>query len=104
MKRAKPSRAKRIVIVAPPRVTLQDLTGPYEVFASLPSAMVHLIWKGRAAITSATGLALAATLTFDECPPLDVLCIPGGGGVNALLQDSEVLDFIRHALFVNPGE
>ncbi len=25
--------SKRVVIVAPPRVTLQDLTGPYEVFA-----------------------------------------------------------------------
>ena len=34
-------------------------------------------------------------MTFDECPALDVLCIPGGGGVNALLQDAAVLDFVR---------
>ena len=33
MKPAKPSRPKQIVIVAPPRATLQDLTGPYEVFS-----------------------------------------------------------------------
>jgi cyclohexyl-isocyanide hydratase len=78
-----------------PRVQQLDLTGPYEVFASVPGAKVHLIWKDRSAITSATGLALAPTMTFGECPTLDVLCIPGGGGVNALLQDAEVLDFVR---------
>jgi cyclohexyl-isocyanide hydratase len=34
-------------------------------------------------------------MTFAECPALDVLCVPGGGGINALLQDAEVLDFLR---------
>jgi cyclohexyl-isocyanide hydratase len=34
-------------------------------------------------------------MTFGECPALDVLCIPGGGGVNALLEDAEVLGFVR---------
>jgi cyclohexyl-isocyanide hydratase len=34
-------------------------------------------------------------MTFGECPALDVLCIPGGAGVNALLQDIAVLDFVR---------
>ena len=85
----------QIGILVFPGVQQLDLTGPYEVFASLPSAKVHLIWKDRAPITSATGLALAATLTFGECPALDVLCVPGGGGVNALLQDAEVLAFVR---------
>jgi len=84
-----------IGILVFPRVQQLDLTGPYEVFASLPEATVHLIWKDRAPIASATGLALAATATFGDCPLLDVLCIPGGAGVNALLQDGEVLDFVR---------
>src|SRR5215470_2255802 len=85
----------QIGILVFPGVQQLDLTGPYEVFASLPAAKVHLIWKDRAPITSATGLALAATLTFGECPALDILCIPGGGGVNALLRDAEVLGFVR---------
>jgi cyclohexyl-isocyanide hydratase len=85
----------QIGILVFPRVQQLDLTGPYEVFASVPGATVHLIWKDRSAITSATGLTLAATTTFAECPPLDVLCIPGGGGVNALLQDAEVIGFVR---------
>jgi cyclohexyl-isocyanide hydratase len=85
----------QIGIVVFPRVQQLDLTGPYEVFASMPAANVHLIWKDRSAITSATGLVLAPTMTFGECPTLDVLCIPGGGGVNALLEDAAVLGFVR---------
>ena len=84
-----------IGILVFPGVQQLDLTGPYEVFASLPEAKVHLIWKDRGAITSATGLVLGPTMTFSECPALDVLCVPGGGGVNALLQDKEVLGFLR---------
>jgi cyclohexyl-isocyanide hydratase len=85
----------QIGILVFPRVQQLDLTGPYEVFASMPAANVHLIWKDRSAITSATGLVLAPTMTFGECPTLDVLCIPGGGGVNALLEDAAVLGFVR---------
>ena len=87
--------APHIGILVFPKVQQLDLTGPYEVFASVPGTNVHLIWKDRSTITSATGLALAPTMTFGECPTLDVLCIPGGAGVNALLQDAEVLDFVR---------
>jgi len=85
----------QIGILLFPCVQQLDPTGPYEVFASMPAAHVHLVWKDRSAITSATGLVLAPTMTFGECPTLDVLCIPGGAGVNALLEDAEVLDFVR---------
>jgi cyclohexyl-isocyanide hydratase len=86
---------RHIGILVFPGVQQLDLTGPYEVFASLPDTKVHLIWKDRAPITSATGLVLGPTMTFGECPTLDVICVPGGGGVNALLEDAETLAFIR---------
>src|SRR5262249_22793078 len=84
-----------IGILVFPDVQQLDLTGPYEVFASIPGAQVHLVWRDRSAITSATGLVLAPTMTFAECPALDLLCVPGGRGINALLQDAEVLGFLR---------
>ena len=86
---------RHIGILIFPGVQQLDLTGPYEVFASLPDTKVHLIWKDRAAITTATGLVLGPTMTFGECPKLDVICVPGGGGVNALLEDAETLGFVR---------
>lgn len=78
-----------------PRVQQLDLTGPYEVFASMPETRVELISKTLEAVVSATGLILTPTATFATCPQLDVLCVPGGAGVNALLTDSETLTFVK---------
>jgi cyclohexyl-isocyanide hydratase len=86
---------RHIGILVFPGVQQLDLTGPYEVFASLPDTKVHLIWKDHGQITSATGLVLIPTMTFGECPKLEVICVPGGGGVNALLEDAAVLEFVR---------
>ncbi len=78
-----------------PRVQQLDLTGPYEVFASWPEARVHLVGKSREGVASSTGLTLTPTATFADCPQLDVICVPGGVGVNALMRDEETLSFIR---------
>jgi cyclohexyl-isocyanide hydratase len=85
----------QIGLLAFPVVQQLDLTGPYEVFASAAGTKVHLVWKTLEPVTSATGLKLIPDMTFADCPQLDVICVPGGAGVNALLQDEEVLDFIR---------
>ncbi len=85
----------RFGLLAFPQVQQLDLTGPYEVFASVPGSEVHLIWKDLQPLRSATGLMLTPTVTFADCPPLDVLCVPGGAGVNALLEDETVLAFLR---------
>ncbi|MEK1844676.1 MAG: isonitrile hydratase, partial [Pseudomonas sp.] len=78
-----------------PQVQQLDLTGPYDVLASLPDVKVHLIWKDLVPITASTGLVLKPTTTFDDCPPLDVICIPGGSGVGPLMEDEETLAFIK---------
>ncbi|MGD8809053.1 MAG: DJ-1/PfpI family protein, partial [Gammaproteobacteria bacterium] len=78
-----------------PRLTQLDMTGPFEVFNRAPGAEVHLIWKTRDPVASDTGLAMMPTATFDDCPPLDVICVPGGPGVAALMEDADVLDFLR---------
>lgn len=78
-----------------PNVQQLDLTGPYEVFASLPDVTVHLIWKTLDPVRSSTGLTLTPDTDFQGCPALDVICIPGGKGVDELMEDSETLAFIR---------
>jgi cyclohexyl-isocyanide hydratase len=78
-----------------PRVQQLDLTGPYDVLASMPDTSVRLVWKTRDAVTSSTGMVLTPDTTFDDCPQLDVLCVPGGSGVADLLQDDETLAFVR---------
>jgi cyclohexyl-isocyanide hydratase len=78
-----------------PQLTQLDLTGPFEVFARLPNSAVHLVWKTLDPVESDTGLRLLPTDTFEACPALDVLCVPGGPGVNDLLEDDRVLEFLR---------
>ncbi|RON17380.1 isonitrile hydratase [Pseudomonas frederiksbergensis] len=78
-----------------PQLQQLDLTGPYDVLASLPDVKVHLIWKDLVPITASTGLVLKPTTTFDDCPVLDVICIPGGSGVGPLMEDDETLAFIK---------
>jgi len=78
-----------------PDITQLDMTGPYEVFIKFPDARVHLVWKTRAPVTVGGGMQIMPTTTFAECPQLDLICVPGGAGMNALLNDAETLDFIR---------
>jgi cyclohexyl-isocyanide hydratase len=78
-----------------PQVQQLDLTGPYDVLASLPDVKVHLIWKDLMPVTASTGLLLKPTITFDDCPALDVICVPGGGGVGPLMEDEQTLDFLK---------
>jgi cyclohexyl-isocyanide hydratase len=85
----------RIGMVLFPRLTQLDLTGPFEVFAAMPGAELHLLWKTLDPVRSERGLTITPTATFASCPTLDLVCVPGGAGVNALLTDTEVLDFLR---------
>ncbi len=78
-----------------PKVQQLDLTGPYDVFASMPGVTVHLVWKNLDPLLSSTGLSLLPTQTFDSCPDLDVICVPGGVGIDVLLEDAQTLAFIR---------
>ena len=80
-----------------PNLTQLDLTGPYEVLARLPGAETLLLWKDRQPVRSEHGLTMLPMATFAECPALDLVLVPGGAGINPLLEDAEVLAFVRQA-------
>ena len=85
----------RIGLLLFPDLTQLDLTGPYEVFTRFPDADIHLLWKTLDPVTAGGGMRLLPTTTFAGCPQLDLVCVPGGAGMNALLNDAETLDFVR---------
>jgi cyclohexyl-isocyanide hydratase len=85
----------QIGLVIFPRVTQLDLTGPVQVFSSVPGAKVHLVWKQIEPVPSDSVLTLTPTTTFADCPQLDVLCVPGGTGTDDMVNDEEMLDFLR---------
>jgi cyclohexyl-isocyanide hydratase len=77
-----------------PKVTQLDLTGPLQVFSSVPGAKVHLVWKRIEPVPSDTALALMPTVSFADCPQLDVICVPGGMGADDMTNDEEMLAFL----------
>jgi cyclohexyl-isocyanide hydratase len=85
----------RIGLLLFPEITQLDLTGPYEVFTKLPGAEVRLVWKTLDPVRANGGMRLLPDTTFADCKQLDLVCVPGGGGMNALLEDAETLDFLR---------
>lgn len=78
-----------------PKLTQLDLTGPFEVFSRMSDATVHVVSKTLDAVQSDTGLKLLPSITMADCPSLDVICIPGGPGQVAVMDDMETLDWVR---------
>jgi cyclohexyl-isocyanide hydratase len=85
----------QIGLVLFPKVTQLDFTGPLQVFSSVPGAQVHLIWKRIEPVASDSVMALTPTTTFADCPQLDVICVPGGAGTDDMVNDEEMLAFLR---------
>lgn len=85
----------RIGFLLWPNLTQLDLTGPAQVLHHMPGAEVHYIWKTLDPVPSDCGLALMPTMTLAECAQLDMICVPGGGEVGAVMRDSEVIDWLR---------
>ena len=83
----------QIGLVLFPKVTQLDFTGPLQVFAALPSAKVHLVWKRIEPVPSDSVMMLTPTTSFADCPQLDVICVPGGFGTNDMVNDEEMLAF-----------
>ena len=85
----------RIGLLLFPEITQLDMTGPYEVFTKFPNAEVHLVAKTMDPVVANGGMKILPTVTLAACPQLDIVCVPGGGGMNPLLNDKETLDFLR---------
>ena len=79
-----------------PDLTQLDFTGPLQVLSRLPQSATHIVAKSETPVPSDCGLGLVPTHTFANCPPLDLLCVPGGSyGVVQAIGDRETIDFVR---------
>ncbi|MBE9242893.1 DJ-1/PfpI family protein [Synechocystis salina] len=79
-----------------PGVVQLDVMGAHQVLAFPPQTTVHLVGKTFGPVISNEGVILTSTTTMADCPPLDVICVPGGGlGQVEVMKDSESLDFLK---------
>lgn len=78
-----------------PGMDQADFTGPFEVLSRISNSTFLVLGKTTEPVRDAKGLVLTPQMTLADTPQLDVLHVPGGAGVNALMEDNAVLSFIR---------
>lgn len=79
-----------------PRFEMLDAAGPMEVWGNLGQQVnVLTVAARREAIPSAQGPKILVDADYESCPKLDLLLIPRGFGVQAVLKDEATLAWIR---------
>jgi transcriptional regulator GlxA family with amidase domain len=96
---------KRVGILIFPDVEVLDFCGPYEVFSvtRLDEARrreesspfeVSLIAERADPVVATGGLRVIPDCTIDNCPPLDILVVPGGWGTRREIRNARILGWI----------
>ncbi|HQR37888.1 MAG TPA: DJ-1/PfpI family protein [Blastocatellia bacterium] len=96
---------KRVGILVFDSVEVLDFCGPFEVFSvtrlgetfdrDAPSPFeVLLVAEHANTITTTGGMRVTPDCSIDECPPLDILVVPGGWGTRAALTNERLLAWI----------
>lgn len=79
-----------------PDVVQLDVMGTYQVLSFPPNAKIHLVAKTLEPLLSSEGLTITPTTTLDDCPSLDVICVPGGGmGQIEVIRDRDIIAFLQ---------
>ena len=78
-----------------PNVTQLDLTGPAQVLSRLGNTKIDLVARTRDPVPTDAGFDLLPTTTFADVSRADILCVPGGFGTVAAMEDTETLDWVR---------
>ena len=85
----------RVAFLLYDQLTQLDMTGPAQVLSRMPGAQVDYVAKTMDPVMSDCRLALVPTLTLAESGQFDLLCVPGGYGCSAAMNDAEILDWLR---------
>ena len=90
------SRPRRLGALLYPGFELLDMFGPLEMFGNLTGSVeIAMVAQQAGAVVSAQGPAAVAEHGFADCPPLDLLLIPGGIGTRAEIDNPAMLDWLK---------
>jgi transcriptional regulator GlxA family with amidase domain len=88
----------QVAIALFPQLTALDAIGPYEVLQRVPEVDVTFVASRPGEVRTENGmLGLIADAAFTDLSNPDVVVFPGGVGTRPLLQDEEVLEWVRKA-------
>src|SRR5262245_33059969 len=82
-------------VVLFPGFELLDVFGPLEAFGNLPGAYrVVMVAEKAGPVTSAQGPRAVADHALADCPPLEVILVPGGIGTREQAENRTLLDWL----------
>lgn len=85
----------RVAFLLFPDVTQLDLTGPAQVLSRLGNATIDLVAKTADPVMTDAQFALTPTATFADYAGCDIVCVPGGFGDQAVMEDAASLAWVR---------
>ena len=88
-----------------PDVEVLDFAGPFEVFSvtrlneerrreELSPFDVKLIAENLQPVVASGGLRVLADYDLNNCPPLEILVVPGGWGTRTQIENKQLIDWI----------
>lgn len=85
----------KIAILLFDNFTSLDIVGPYEVLNKIPNSQIYLVGLEKKEYKDAYGLKIYADYSLEEIKQADILLIPGGFGIDNVLSNKEILDWIQ---------
>jgi transcriptional regulator GlxA family with amidase domain len=76
-------------------ITALDAVGPYEVLSRIPGATVSWVSSTPGLKKAKGGLRLLADCSLAEIPSPQIVLVPGGSGVDAVVRDTKVIQWVR---------
>jgi len=97
---------KRVGIVLFENIEVLDFCGPFEVFTAtrldeeyrreeLSPFEVLLVAEKNDTVITTGGMKVIPDFTFQTCPKLDILVVPGGWGTRSEIDNPVMLDWLR---------
>ncbi len=96
-----PQRTRNVAILVFDEAEVLDVCGPYEVFSvtgrrhDLNPFEVHLVAERPGPVVLRNGFSVNPHHTLENCPPPDILIVPGGHGTRREMQNPTLLAWIR---------
>jgi transcriptional regulator GlxA family with amidase domain len=95
------TRTRTVAVLLFDDVEVLDFAGPFEVFGvtgkreNATPFNVFTVAEEHGILSARNGLAVSPTHSFADCPPVDILVVPGGYGTRREMHNELVIDWIR---------
>ncbi len=87
----------KIAILLFDNFTALDVVGPYEVLSKIPNSKVYMVAVKPGLYKDVKGLQMSADYSLKDIENPDILIIPGGFGIDSVLNDQDILNWIQNA-------